>query len=101
MLGVMEAEHRMGHEPRDVSAKKCGYDIESRVPGTGNLRLIKVKGRHVNGRTITVTKNEILTALNKPTPSSWPSSGPKGSEPPHRSTCDTPSVESRTSASRV
>ena len=25
-----------------------------------------MKGRHANGKTITVTKNEILTALNKP-----------------------------------
>jgi hypothetical protein len=66
MLGVMEAERRMGCEPRDVSAQKCGYDIESRVPGTGKLRFIEVKGRHVNGKTITATKNEILTALNKP-----------------------------------
>jgi hypothetical protein len=56
----------MGYKPRDVSAEKCGYDIESRVPGTGKLRFIEVKGRHKDGRTITVTKNEILTALNKP-----------------------------------
>jgi len=66
MQGVMEAERRMGYEPRDVSAEKCGYAIESRVPGTGKLRFIEVKGRHVNGKTVTVTKNEILTALNKP-----------------------------------
>jgi hypothetical protein len=52
--------------PRDVSAQKRGYDIESRVRGTGKLRFIEVKGRHVNGKTVTVTKNEILTALNKP-----------------------------------
>ncbi len=66
MQAVMEAERRVGYEPRDVSADKCGYDIESRVPGTGKLRFIEVKGRHANGKTITVTKNEILTALNKP-----------------------------------
>ncbi|HLA77168.1 MAG TPA: helicase-related protein [Vicinamibacteria bacterium] len=66
MQAVMETERRLGFEPRDVGAEKCGYDIESRVPGTGKLRFIEVKGRHVNGKTITVTKNEILTALNKP-----------------------------------
>jgi SNF2 family DNA or RNA helicase len=66
MQVVMETERRMGYEPRDVSAEKCGYDIESRVPGTGKLRFIEVKGRHANGKTISVTKNEILTALNKP-----------------------------------
>lgn len=66
MQGVMEAERRMGYEPRDVSAEKCGYAIESRVPGTGKLRFIEVEGWHVNGKTITVTKNEIPTELNEP-----------------------------------
>lgn len=63
MQGAMEAERRMGYEPRDVSAKKCGY--ESHAPGTGKLRFIEVKGRRVSGKTTTVTKNEILTGLNK------------------------------------
>jgi hypothetical protein len=49
-----------------VSAERCGYDIESRVPAGGRLRFIEVKGRHKDGKTITVTKNEILRALNKP-----------------------------------
>jgi SNF2 family DNA or RNA helicase len=66
MEAVMAAERRLGYEPRDVSADRCGYDIESRVPPGGKLRFIEVKGRHKDGRTITVTKNEILTALNKP-----------------------------------
>jgi hypothetical protein len=43
-----------------------GYDIESRDPKSGRLRFIEVKGRAVGANTITVTKNEILTALNKP-----------------------------------
>jgi predicted AAA+ superfamily ATPase len=42
---VMATERRLGHEPRDVSGEKCGYDIESRVPGTGRLRFVEVKGR--------------------------------------------------------
>jgi hypothetical protein len=66
MKAVMEMEKALGFEPSDVSAAKCGYDIESRVPGTGKLRFIEVKGRHIDGKTITVTKNEILTGLNKP-----------------------------------
>jgi superfamily II DNA or RNA helicase len=66
MNAVMETERRLGFEPRDVSAERCGYDVESRILGTGRLRFIEVKGRHAEGRTITVTKNEILTALNKP-----------------------------------
>src|SRR5207244_266604 len=66
MDAVMQAERRLGHEPRDVSAEKCGYDVESRVPGTGRLRFIEVKGRRAGADTICVTRNEILTALNKP-----------------------------------
>jgi superfamily II DNA or RNA helicase len=66
MEAVMAAERSLGYEPRDVSADRCGYDIESRVPPGGRLRFIEVKGRHKDGKTITVTRNEILTALNKP-----------------------------------
>lgn len=33
---------------------------------TGRLRFIEVKGRVRGATTVTVTKNEILTALNKP-----------------------------------
>ena len=63
---IMELERQLGYEPRDVSAQKCGYDIESRIPDKGCLRFIEVKGRVTGAKTVTVTKNEILTALNKP-----------------------------------
>jgi superfamily II DNA or RNA helicase len=66
MATVMETERAIGYEPYDVSREKRGYDIESRVPGTGRLRFIEVKGRVVGAQTMTITKNEILTALNKP-----------------------------------
>jgi superfamily II DNA or RNA helicase len=66
MGAVFTAERRLGFEPRDVSAEKCGYDVESRIPGTGKLRFVEVKGRAKGAGTVTVTKNEILTALNKP-----------------------------------
>ena len=36
MQMVMEAEKQLGNEPRDVSAEKCGYDIESKVRRTAN-----------------------------------------------------------------
>ena len=62
----MSAEQGFGFKPRDVSSYKVGYDVESTIPGTGKLRLIEVKGRVRGAATITVTKNEILTALNKP-----------------------------------
>ena len=63
---IMEVERGLGFEPVDRETEHLGYDIESRVPGTGKLRFIEVKGRQSSGDTITVTKNEILTALNKP-----------------------------------
>jgi superfamily II DNA or RNA helicase len=66
MKAVMEAEKALGFEPSDVSDEKRGYDIESAIPNTGHLRFIEVKGRVTGATTVTVTKNEILTALNKP-----------------------------------
>jgi hypothetical protein len=63
---VMEVERNLGFEPTDREFEKLGYDIESRVPGTGRLRFIEVKGRVTGAATITVTKNEILYSLNKP-----------------------------------
>ncbi len=63
---IMEIERKLGFEPIDRETEKLGYDIESRVPGTGKLRFIEVKGRVTGAETITVTKNEILYSLNKP-----------------------------------
>jgi SNF2 family DNA or RNA helicase len=72
MKTVMEIETSLGYSPRDVSAAKVGYDVEStiplnlRKPGGTTLRFIEVKGRAAGADTITVSKNEILTAFNKP-----------------------------------
>ena len=63
---IMEIERDLGFEPTDREFEKLGYDIESRVPGTGKLRFIEVKGRVTGAPTITVTRNEILYSLNKP-----------------------------------
>ena len=63
---VMETERRLGFEPTDRELEKLGYDIESRVPATGRLRFIEVKGRRSDAETVTVTRNEILYSLNKP-----------------------------------
>ncbi len=63
---VMEIERKLGFEPVDRELEKLGYDIESRVPGTGKLRFIEVKGRVSSARSITVTRNEVLYSLNKP-----------------------------------
>ena len=70
MEAVMAFERTQGFEPRDVSKENRGYDVESRYPANhakaGQLRFIEVKGRVADADTVTVTKNEILTALNKP-----------------------------------
>lgn len=63
---IMEIERSLGFEPTDREFEKLGYDIESRIPGTGKLRFIEVKGRVSGAPTITVTRNEILYSLNKP-----------------------------------
>ncbi len=63
---VMEVERGLGFEPVDREFERLGYDIESRDPDSGGLRFIEVKGRVAGADTVTVTKNEILTALNKP-----------------------------------
>jgi hypothetical protein len=66
IAAVMQAEQQLGFRPRDVSLEKRGHDIKSIVPDTGRLRFIEVKGRVRGAKTITVTKNEILSCLNKP-----------------------------------
>lgn len=63
---IMQVEHELGFLPVDQETEKLGYDIESRVPGTGKLRFIEVKGRVSAAQTITVPRNEILFSLNKP-----------------------------------
>ena len=63
---IMDIERNLGFEPTDREFEQLGYDIESRVPGTGRLRFIEVKGRVSGAPTITVTRNEILYSLNKP-----------------------------------
>ena len=72
MKAVMDIETSLGFAPVDVSTQNKGYDIESKIPaelrdadGT-TLRFIEVKGRAKGATSVTVTKNEILTALNEP-----------------------------------
>lgn len=73
MATVMELEKSFGYKPRDVSRENVGYDIESMIPvllrkldNPTVLRFIEVKGRQKGATTVTVSKNEILTALNRP-----------------------------------
>jgi hypothetical protein len=63
---VMEIERGLGFIPTDREFEKLGYDVESKMPNSGKLRFIEVKGRVSGAPTITVTRNEILYSLNKP-----------------------------------
>lgn len=63
---VMQAERDLGFDPTDREFEKLGYDVESRIPGSGRLRFLEVKGRVSGADTVTVTKNEILYSFNKP-----------------------------------
>jgi hypothetical protein len=64
MTAVMDAERALGRYPEDVSTENRGYDIESRNLKTGSLQFIEVKGRHEDADTVTMTRNEMLTAFN-------------------------------------
>ncbi|WP_425505350.1 DUF3883 domain-containing protein [Thermosulfuriphilus ammonigenes] len=69
MAAVMALERRLGHDPVDASRENLGYDIESVIHldgGREKLRFIEVKGRVSGAPTVTITRNEILCAFNKP-----------------------------------
>ena len=63
---VMTIERDLGFSPEDVSSQNLGYDIKSTSRDGKTLRLIEVKGRHIDAETVTVSRNEIDTALNNP-----------------------------------
>lgn len=66
---VIEIKRALGFEPTDCEGDKFGYNIESRVvsgPDKRRLRFIEVKGCVSGSNIVTMTKNEILTSLNKP-----------------------------------
>ncbi|MGC8489864.1 MAG: DUF3883 domain-containing protein, partial [Clostridia bacterium] len=65
MAAVEAAERALGYTPRDVSRDRVGYDIESGRSGHP-LRFLEVKGRQTGAETVTVTANELRTALNRP-----------------------------------
>ena len=65
MNAVIKFEIESGNTPRDVSSQKLGYDIESITP-SGDLLFIEVKGRSQGAQTVTISANEIRTALNRP-----------------------------------
>jgi hypothetical protein len=65
MDAVRRAEEAQGRVVEDVSAQKCGWDLTSRARGGEDVRHIEVKGRVSGAETVTVTRNEVLYALNQ------------------------------------
>jgi len=66
---VRRVEESRGCRVVDVSAQKCGWDITSYPPTTDGkqpeARHIEVKGRVKGATTVTITRNEMLYALNQ------------------------------------
>ena len=65
MGAVMDTERALGNQPEDVSAQKVGYDIASYDPDTDHMRFIEVKGRIDTADTVIITRQELITSLNK------------------------------------
>ena len=59
---VMKIERDHGRFPIDVSDQNLGYDIRS-IDSHGVEFLIEVKGRRPDAREVTVSRNELATAL--------------------------------------
>ena len=74
MEAVLAAERRLGREPRAMPHENPGYDIESRDVANNRLLFIEVKGKAAGLPTITISKTQIMTALNKRDDSFSPSS---------------------------
>ena len=69
MDAVRRVEEARGCRVVDVSAQKCGWDITSYPPPESGkqpeARHIEVKGRVQGAGTVTITRNEMLYALNQ------------------------------------
>ena len=66
VAAVMEAERRLGREPKEMPHENPGYDIESKNPSNNSLLFIEVKGKATGATTVTASKTQIFTAFNKP-----------------------------------
>ncbi|MEM7316613.1 MAG: DUF3883 domain-containing protein, partial [Planctomycetota bacterium] len=69
MQAVTEIEEANGCEVEVVAAAKCGWDLTSYPPAVNgkkpDARHIEVKGRAKGADTVTITRNEMLYALNQ------------------------------------
>lgn len=69
MDAVIEIEEAQGCRVEDVAAAKCGWDLTAYPPAVDGIqpdaRHIEVKGRAKGSDTVTITRNEMLYALNQ------------------------------------
>ena len=63
---VLAAERAAGRVPEEMPHNNPGFDVRSKDPATGATWFLEVKGRVAGADSVTVTKNEILTGLNRP-----------------------------------
>ena len=65
VAAVVAAETALGHEVDVMPPNNPGFDLRSTGPD-GTVRFLEVKGRLAGASTFSVTRNEILHALNIP-----------------------------------
>ncbi|WP_442483355.1 helicase-related protein [Aeoliella sp. SH292] len=69
MDAITEIEEAQGCRVENVAAAKCGWDLSSYPPAVDgiqpNARHIEVKGRAKGADTVTISRNEMLYALNQ------------------------------------
>ncbi|MEJ7785756.1 MAG: helicase-related protein [Solirubrobacteraceae bacterium] len=66
VAAVLATERGLGRRPREMAHNQKGYDVLSRDPVTDELLFIEIKGRVLGADEVTVSKNQLLTSLNKP-----------------------------------
>jgi superfamily II DNA or RNA helicase/predicted nucleotidyltransferase len=63
---VLTMERSLGRRPKEMAHNNPGYDVLSRDPVTDVLWFLEVKGRVLGADDVTVSRNQLLTSLNKP-----------------------------------
>lgn len=63
VAAVVDAEKALGRNPEVMPPGNPGFDIRS-IDADGHLLFLEVKGRITGADTVTLTRNELLTALN-------------------------------------
>lgn len=63
---VLMTERALGRRPTEMAHNNPGYDVLSRDPMSDEIVFIEVKGRVVGADEVMVSRNQLLTSLNKP-----------------------------------